>query len=49
VVPLVSFVLGDLIVLAFEPLDFTETLDSLVVLLNHELLELGLVFASSSS
>ena len=46
---LVSLVLGDLIVLAFEPLDLTETLDSFVVLPNHEFLELDRVFSSSSS
>ena len=46
---LVSLDLGDLIVLAFDPLDLTETLDSFVVLPNHEFLELDLVFSSSSS
>jgi hypothetical protein len=41
--------LGDLIVLAFEPLDFIESLDLSSLLLNHELLEPGLVSTSASS
>jgi hypothetical protein len=53
VTPLLSLTLGDLIVLALEPLDLTETLDlsslSLEILPNHEFLELGLASASASS
>jgi hypothetical protein len=47
--PLMSLDFGDLMVLAFEPLDLTEIFESLVVLPNHELLELGLASASTSS